>query len=67
MTTNVILSTFDLPTITEIYILIVTDINSYSNDLLPLTIIKSIASTLAPLFKIIIDESLTCRIIPALL
>ena len=67
MTTNVILSTFDLPTITEIYILIVTDKNFYSNDPLHLTITKSIASTLAPLFKIIIDESLTFRIIPALL
>ena len=58
MTTNAVLSTFDLPTITEMYNLIVTANNSSPNDPLPLTITKLIASTLAPLFKIII-ESLT--------
>ena len=56
-TTNAVVSTFDLPTITEIYNLIITANNSSPN--LPLTITKSILSTLSPLFKIIIDESLT--------
>ena len=56
MTTNYVLSTFDLPTITEIYNLIITAKNSSPNDPLPLTITKLIASILAPLFKIIIDE-----------
>ena len=67
LTTNVIFSTFDLPTITEIYNLIVTAKNSSPNDPLPLTITKLIASTLSPLFKIIIDESLTYGTIPDLL
>ena len=58
MTTNAVLSTFDLPTITEIYNLIVTAKKSSPNDPLPLPITKLIASTLAPLLKIII-ESLT--------
>ena len=65
--TNAVLSTFDLLTITEIYILIVTAKNSSPNDLLAMTIIKLIASTLAPLFKIIIDDSLTYGTIPDLL
>ena len=67
MTTNTVLSIFDLPTITEIYNLIVTAKNSSPNDPLPLTITKLIASTLSPLFKIIIDDSLTYGTIPDLL
>ena len=67
LTTNDVLSTIDLPTITKIYNLIVTAKNSSHNDPSPLTITKSIASTLAPLFKIIIDESLTYGTIPDLL
>ena len=67
LTTNAIFSTFDLPTITDIYNLIVTANNSSTNDPLPLTITKLIASTLAPLFKIIIDDSLTYGTIPDLL
>ena len=58
MTTKV-LYTLDLPTITEIYNLIFTGKNSSPNKQLPLTITKSIEITLAPLFKIIIEESLT--------
>ena len=55
-------------TITEIYNLIVTAKNSSPlPDPLPLTITKLIVSTLASLFKIIIDESLTYGIIPDLL
>ena len=46
MTTNDVLSTFDLPTITEIYNLIITDNNAFPNVPLPLTITKLIASTL---------------------
>ena len=67
LTTNAVFATFDLPTITEIYNLIITAKNSSPNDPLPLTITKLIASTLAPLFKIIIDESLTYGAIPDLL
>ena len=67
LTTNAVFSTFDLQTITEIYNLFVTAKNSSPNDLLTLTITKLIASTLAPLFKIIIDESLTYGTIPDLL
>ena len=67
MATYIVLSTFDLRTITEICNLIVTANNSSPNDPLPLTITKSIASTLALLFKIIIDESLTYGTIPDLL
>ena len=67
MTTNAVKSTFDLPTVTEIYNLIVTANNSSPDDQLPSTITKLIASTLAPLFKIIIDESLTYGTIPDLL
>ena len=59
LTTNAVFSTSDLQTITEIYNLIITAKNSSPNDPLPLTITKLIASTLAPLFKIIIDDSLT--------
>ena len=67
MTTNAVLSTFDLPTIIEIYNLIVTAKNSPLNDPLYLTITKLIVSTLASLFKIIIDDSLTYGKIPDLL
>ena len=67
LTTNAVLSTFDLSTITEIYNLIVTAKKSSPNNPLPLTITKLITSTLAPLFKIIIDESLTYGTIPDLL
>ena len=67
MTNKAVLSTFDLPTITEIYKLIVTAKNSSPNEPLPLSITKLIASTLAPLFKIIIDESLTYGTIPDLI
>ena len=52
--------------ISEIYNLIITAKNSSPNDPLALTIIKLIASILAPLFKIIIDDSLTYGIIPDL-
>ena len=54
-----VLSHFDIPTITEIYNLIVTANNSYPNESIYLTINKSIATPLAPLFKIIFDKSLT--------
>ena len=47
LTTNDVFSNFDLPTIIEIYNLIVTAKNSSSNDPLPLIITKLIASTLA--------------------
>ena len=67
MTINAILSSFDPMTMTEINYLIVTAKNSSPNDSLPLTITKSISSTLAPLFKIIVDESLTYGTIPDLL
>ena len=68
LTTNAVFSTFDLPTITEIYNLIITAKNSSPNDPLPLTILTNlIASTLAPLFRIIIDNSLTYGTIPNLL
>ena len=67
MTTNAVFSTFDLPITIEIYNLIVTAKNSSPNVPLPLTITKLIASTLAPLFKIIIDDSLTYGTIPDLL
>ena len=67
MTANAVLSTFDLPTKSEIYNLIVIAKNSSPNDPLPLTITKLIASTLAPLFKIIIDDSLNYGTIPDLL
>ena len=67
MTANAVLSTFDLPTKSEIYNFIVTAKNSSPNDPLPFTITKLIASTLAPLFKIIIDESLNYGTIPDLL
>ena len=67
MTTIAVLSTFYLPTITEIYNLNVTAKNSSPIDRLPLTITKLIETTLAPLFKIIIDESLTYGTITDLL
>ena len=67
LTTNAVFSIFDLPTITKIYNLIITAKNSSLNDPLPLTITKLIASILAPLFKIIIHDSLTYGIIPDLL
>ena len=67
MTTNAVLSTLDLLTTTEIYNLTITAKNSSPNDPLLLTITKLIASTLAPLFKIIIDDSLTYGTIPDLL
>ena len=67
MTINDVLSTFVLPTITEIYNLIITAKNYSPNDPLPLTITKLIASTLSPLFKIINDESMTYGTIPDLL
>ena len=67
MTTNAVLSTFDLSTITEIYNLIITANNSSPNDPLPLIITKLIVSILALLFKIIIDESLTYGTIPDLI
>ena len=51
---------------TEINYLIVTAKNSSPNDSLPLTITILIASTLPPLFKIIIDESLNYGTIPDL-
>ena len=51
----------------EIYNLIVIAKNSSPNYPLPLTISKLIASTLVPLFKIIINESLTYGTIPDLL
>ena len=43
LTTNAVLSTFDIPTITEIYNLIITAKKSSPNDPLPLTITKLIA------------------------
>ena len=46
LTTNAVLSTFDLPTITEIYNLIVTAKNFFPNNPVPLTITKLIASIL---------------------
>ena len=67
LTTNAVFSTFDLPTITKIYNLIITAKNSSPNDPLPLIITKLIASILAPLIKIIIHDSLTYGIIPDLL
>ena len=67
LTTNAVFSTFDIPTITEIYNLIITAKKTSPNDPLPSTITKSMSSTLAPLFKIIIDESLTYGTIPDLL
>ena len=66
MTNNSVLSILLCPpTKTEIYNLIVTAKHSSPNPIthypnpLPLTITKLIASKLAPLFKILIDDSLT--------
>ena len=56
---------FSLPTTTEIYNLIITSKCSSPSEPLPLQTLKKLASTIAPIYKRVIDESLITGTIPS--
>ena len=58
---------FSLPTTTEIYNLIITSKCSSPSEPLPIQTLKKLASTIAPIYKRVIDESLITGSIPSYL
>ena len=56
---------FSLPTTTEIYNLIITSKCSSPSEFLTLQHLKKLASTISPIYKRFIDESLLTGIIPS--
>ena len=61
------LTHFTLPSNVDIYNLLVTASSASPSDSLPLTVMKSLANTLTPLFSSIINQSLITGVIPSIL